>query len=109
GVYRVMLVAIDPSSCNVRDSSFMNIRVGDLQANLDFNYQKTGPCTSLQYLFTNLSTAPAAQPFTDTSFVWDFGDGSPLVQAGLNSITHTFPSPGPYTVILHLKDTAYCN
>ncbi len=109
GVFPVMLVAIDPNTCNIRDSSIMNIRVGDLRADLSFNFQKTGPCTSLQYQFNNTSIAPPTRPFTDTSFAWNFGDGSPLVVAGLQSITHEFPAPGPYSVILTLKDTSYCN
>jgi gliding motility-associated-like protein len=83
--------------------------VGDLQANVDFTYAKSGGCQSLQFDFTNTSQWPPSRPFTDTSFVWDFGDGSPLVIAGMNVVTHTFPTAGPYTVILTLRDTAYCN
>ncbi len=109
GTYRVMLVAIDPATCNVRDSSFMDIKVGDLKASLNFNFFKTGGCNSLQFQFNNTSIAPAIRPFTNTSFTWNFGDGSPLVIAGLNSVTHTFPAPGPYKVILSLTDTVYCN
>jgi gliding motility-associated-like protein len=110
GTYQVMLIAIDPATCNVRDTSYINIRVGDLRAILDFNAQKIGPCTSFQYQFNNTSLAPPSRPFTDTSFVWDFGDGSPTVVSGLTpAVTHTFPAPGTYNVILTLKDTAYCN
>jgi gliding motility-associated-like protein len=109
GLYRVMLVAIDPATCNIRDSSFMTIRVGDIQAILNFDFNKTGGCNSLQYQFNNRSFAPPVRPFTSTSFTWNFGDGSPPVIAGLNSVTHTFPNPGPYKVILSLTDTSYCN
>jgi gliding motility-associated-like protein len=109
GTYRVMLIAIDPSSCNVRDTAYINIRVGDLRANLDANYAKTGDCNSLSYVFNNLSTTNPIRPFTNTSFTWNFGDGSPRVEAGMNPVVHTFPAPGPYTVWLVLTDTAYCN
>lgn len=109
GNYRVMLVAIDPTSCNIRDTSYINIRVGDLKANLAMSYEKVGPCNALDFKFNNLSTTDISRPFSDTSFVWDFGDGSPTVRAGLNPITHTFPAPGPYTVKLMLNDTTYCN
>jgi gliding motility-associated-like protein len=108
GTYRVMLIAIDPTSCNVRDTSYINIRVGDLRATLDWSYGKTGSCNSLSYLFNNLSTTNPSRPFTDTSFIWDFGDGTRVV-AGMNSVTHTFPAPGPYNVRLILNDSAYCN
>jgi gliding motility-associated-like protein len=109
GTYQVMLIAIDPATCNIRDTSYIHIRVGDLRANVDFNAVKIGPCTSFQYQFNNLSVAPPSTPFQPTSFTWDFGDGSPTVVAGLNSVTHTYAAPGTYNVILRLTDTSYCN
>ena len=109
GTYRIMLVAIDSTTCNIRDTSYMNIYVGDLQAQVDFNAQKIGPCQAFQYQFNNLSVAPTVRPFTDTSFIWNFGDGSAPVVGGLNPVTHTFPAPGTYNVILTMRDTAYCN
>lgn len=109
GTYRIMLVAIDPATCNIRDSSYMNIRVGDLKANLAFTQTKLPPCNSFRYQFDNLSTTDPSRPFQDTSFVWDFGDGSPRVVSGMLPVLHTFPGPGTYTVRLILKDTGYCN
>lgn len=109
GVYEVMLIAIDPATCNIRDTSYINIRVGDLRADLDFTVRKLDPCTAFQYEFTNISTAPPTRPFTDTSFSWNFGDGSPIIVTGTDPVRHTFPGPGTYNVILTLKDTAYCN
>lgn len=109
GTYRVMLIAIDPASCNIRDTSYVNIKVGDLRANLNLSFGKTGDCTALDYQFNNLSTTLPIRPFTDTSFIWDFGDGSPQVVAGLNSVVHTFPAVGSYNVRLMLNDSAYCN
>src|SRR6185503_4650532 len=76
GTYRVMLVAIDPGSCNVRDTSYVNIRVGDLKADLQAAYQKLDPCEQFNYRFHNL-TPDVARPYTNTSFIWNFGDGSP--------------------------------
>ncbi len=109
GNYRVMLIAIDPASCNIRDTSYVNIKVGDLKANLDLSFGKIGACTALDYQFNNLSTTLPVRPFTNTSFTWDFGDGSSQVVAGLNSIPHTFPAVGSYNVKLFLNDSAYCN
>lgn len=109
GIYRVMLVAIDSNTCNIRDTSYINIKVGDLRANLDFDWDKLNPCDSLQYEFYNLSTAPPSRPFTATSFVWDFGDGSPRVIAGTGPVRHKYASAGTYNVKLVLLDTAYCN
>ncbi len=109
GVYRVRLIAIDLSTCNQRDTSYVNIRVGDLKANLAANYTKLPPCTAFQYRFDNLSTTDVTRPFQDTSFAWNFGDGSPSVISGMSPVNHTFPGPGTYKVKLILKDTAYCN
>lgn len=113
GVYRVMLVAVDPNTCNQRDSSFINIRVGDVRADLKPAWQPIGPgCPKFTYEFINNSTNTGPSPFADTSFVWDFGDGSPRVPAKIgaaNAVTHTYPALGTYLPKLILKDTAYCN
>ncbi len=109
GTYNVMLVAIDPTTCNVRDTSYVQIRVGDKKATLAMNAVKLDPCTAFNYRFDNLSVASPGTPFTNTSFVWDFGDGSPKIIAGLASQTHAFTNPGTYNVKLLLQDTAYCN
>ena len=107
GNYKVMLVAIDSTTCNIRDTSYVHIRVGDVQANIGFTPVKLNPCDSFKYRFDNTSTAPL--PFTNTSFVWDFGDGSPRIPAGMASMFHSYAAPGTYNVRLVLVDTNYCN
>ena len=114
GTYTAMLVAVDPGSCNVRDTSFMTIRVGDIKANLLPAWQPIGPgCPKFTYQFINNSTSSnPGFPFQDTSFVWDFGDGSPRVPALIgpgNAVTHVYPATGSYSAKLILKDTTYCN
>jgi gliding motility-associated-like protein len=107
GTYTVMLVAIDSTTCNIRDTSYVHIRVGDIRADINFNPVKLNPCDSFKYRFDNLSTAPLA--FTNTSFTWDFGDGSPRIIAGTASVFHSYKAPGTYNVTLVLTDTSYCN
>jgi gliding motility-associated-like protein len=109
GTYQVMLIAIDPNSCNVRDTSYLNIKVGDVRATLAIDAIKLAPCDSFRYRFDNLSFAPPGFPFTAQSFKWDFGDGSPLISAGTNSVFHNYPGPGTYQVKLILDDDRYCN
>ncbi len=113
GTYRVLLVSVDLNTCNQRDSSFVNIRVGDLRAFLRPAWQPIGPgCPKFTYEFINNSVTDISRPFQDTSFVWDFGDGSPRVQArigAINAVTHTYPALGTYLPKLILKDTSYCN
>lgn len=107
GNYIAMLVAIDSLTCNIRDTSYVHIRVGDIQATIIFNPVKLNPCDSFKYRFDNLSTAPRA--FTNTSFTWDFGDNSPRITGGMASVFHNYVGPGTYNVRLILTDTAYCN
>lgn len=109
GTYQVMLIAIDSTTCNIRDTSYTHIRVGDLQAFVDFIPVKQNPCDSFKYRFDNLSTAPPIRPFGPASFAWDFGDGSPIDTAGTESVFHNYVGAGTYNVILTMIDTAYCN
>jgi gliding motility-associated-like protein len=109
GTYRVRLIAIDSTTCNIRDTSYVTIRAGDNQATLAFTATKLPPCQSLSYRFDNISTAPSTQPLTAKLFIWDFGDGIRRNSTGLANITHSFPSSGTYKVRLILMDTSYCN
>ncbi len=106
GLFRVRLVAVDSSSCNISDTTFVTMRVRDDQANLAFTATKLPPCTSLAYEFNNTTTA--IKPFKSNSFIWDFGDGTKQV-AGIGIVTHTYSTPGTYDVKLTLVDTNYCN
>lgn len=109
GNYRVRLIAIDSNSCNVADTVYLNIRARTDKADVAFNSFKLPPCESLTYRFDNISTSPPAKPFSDSSFIWDFGDGSPRLVSGTASVTHPYVSPGTYNVRLVLVDTNYCN
>jgi gliding motility-associated-like protein len=109
GIFRLMLIAEDSTTCNIRDTAYLNIKVGDLRATLDFNQVKVGDCNLLDFRFDNLSVAPPSQPFKNNSFKWDFGDNSPLLTAGPGPVFHSYAAPGSYTVKLILDDTAYCN
>ena len=108
GTYRVRLIAIDSSSCNIRDTAYIDIRARNDEATLAFNFTKLPPCTALAYQFNNTSSAPAGKPFTDSSFIWNFGDGT-TAAAGTGIINHSYSAPGSYNVSLTLIDTNYCN
>jgi gliding motility-associated-like protein len=108
GLYPVMLVTIDSTTCNIADTSYKHIRVGDNKAFLDFISNKLPPCTNLTYDFTNTSTAVRGT-FQPNIFTWDFGDNTPLVVETARPVTHTFAGPGTYKVTLSLNDSTYCN
>lgn len=111
GKFRVMLVAIDSSTCNIRDTSYLTIKVGNNQALPNFNYKKVDPsnCNSLMYQFDNITIDPPGYPFGPKTFTWDFGDNSPRLVSSAPSVTHSYASAGTYNVKLILSDTTYCN
>ncbi|MGC4037259.1 MAG: PKD domain-containing protein [Chitinophagaceae bacterium] len=109
GNYLVMLVAVDSSTCNMRDTVYTRIRAGNKKAILGLNFTKLDPCDSFKYQFNNVSVAPADLPFTNRSFVWTFGDNTPPDTTGAGSVSHNYSAPGSYHVTLTLIDTNYCN
>jgi gliding motility-associated-like protein len=108
GSFRVRLIAVDSTSCNIRDTAYLTIHVRDDPADLNYTISKLPPCESLQYEFTNTSTFPPGKPFNTASFTWDFGDGT-IITPGAQTVRHAYVSAGTYITKLLLHDTAYCN
>lgn len=108
GTFRVRLISIDPESCNISDTSYLNIRVRDDESVIKMSYAKLPPCEALKYEFKNLSVAPPNKPFKPNSFIWDFGDGTTLVTND-ETVVHSFPTSGTYHIALRMVDTNYCN
>ncbi|MCW3079680.1 PKD domain-containing protein [Segetibacter sp.] len=110
GNYTVRLTSIDSSKCNIADTAFTVIKVKTDKGILGFTPQKLLPCDSFNYQFANTSyVSPSGRPFASNSFIWDFGDKTPPVVAGSETIKHSFPAPGVYKVKLVLRDTNFCN
>ena len=109
GSHRVMLIAEDSSTCNVRDTSYVTIKVGTNAAQAAFSWVKLPPCQNLSFQFSNTSTS-VGNSFSPQTFYWDFGDGSPVVVTDyVTAPQHTYAATGDYTVILTIKDTLFCN
>ena len=109
GFYLVRLIAIDSSTCNISDTAYTHIKVGDNKVFLDFISNKLPPCTNLSYSFTNTST-PTRGTFNPDIFTWDFGDNTPLVtQSQTPPVMHTYAGAGTYLVKLSINDSTYCN
>ncbi|WP_460572447.1 DUF7948 domain-containing protein, partial [Flaviaesturariibacter terrae] len=98
GTYRARLIAVDPNSCNVRDTSYVNIRVGVVKATPDFVFRKLNPCDSLKFEFTNTTIPQPGHPFTGSTFLWQFLDENLSFSSGAGTFTHSFPRPGSYRV-----------
>ncbi|MEO8415057.1 MAG: PKD domain-containing protein [Ginsengibacter sp.] len=109
GTFKVRLIAVDSTTCNIFDTAYTHIRVGDNKALLNFVPNKILPCTNLSYGFTNTSI-PTRGSFNPNTFTWDFGDNSALVISSQSPpITHTYAGPGTYIVKLSIDDTTFCN
>jgi hypothetical protein len=109
GTYLVRLIAEDSSTCNIRDTAFVNITAGNNQATPDFTFAKIAPCESLTMQYTNTSTA-AAGSFGPKTFIWDYGDGSQRdTTAFAPPRLHTYAAAGTYIVKLFIYDTSFCN
>ncbi len=109
GKFPVRLVAEDSATCNVRDTAYINIKVGNNQVLPNFTFAKIPPCQSLTMQYTNTTVASFGS-FGPRTFVWDYGDGSPRDTTGFNPPRlHTYAAPGTYKVKLFVIDTAYCN
>jgi gliding motility-associated-like protein len=108
GLYTLRLVSIDSTTCNISDTAYTHVRVGNNEVHPDFIALKTPPCTNLSYVFTNTTTAtiPSYKP---NSFLWDFGDGTPPVRAGFGNQQHTYAAIGTYIVRLVVDDSVFCN
>ena len=108
GTYLLMLVSIDSATCNISDTAYTNIKVGNNEVKPNFIALKNQPCTNLSYTFTNTTTA-AIPVYTANSFIWDFGDGTPPLRTGFGNQQHTYAAVGTYNVKLVVEDTVFCN
>ncbi len=110
GTYRVRLISVDSSTCNIVDTSYLTMRIRSDSAKLNLTFKKVGDCVSNTYQFDNRgSIHPPAKPFKSNSFKINFGDGSPTVVMGFDTINHNYPNPGIYKIVMTLVDTNYCN
>lgn len=108
GNYRLMLVSIDSTTCNIADTAYVHVKVGNNVVVPRFTPVKQPPCTNLTFNFINQTTA-ARPAYSSNTFVWDFGDGSTRQVAGFTNVLHTYAAPGNYKVTLLVDDSVFCN
>lgn len=90
GTYQVTL--LDSNICGI-DAATITIEIV-APPTADATAAPTDICEGESVIFTNNSSANA------TDFVWDFGDGTPLVYSGANTIEHVYQTAGDYTATL---------
>ena len=108
GIYKLMLISVDSATCNISDTAYIHVKVGNNEVHPDFIMVKNPPCTNLSYVFTNTTTS-TIPVYIPASFLWDFGDGSPLVRSGFSNQQHTYAAVGTYNVKLVVNNTVFCN
>lgn len=100
GTYTISLVITDPASCNIKDSSVTFITVYPKPVP-NFTLTKS-PCSN-----SITTTNSSVGSFTNNSFSWNFGDGSPVTTA--TNPPHTYLVNGNYTVSLTATDINGCS
>lgn len=110
GEYLVRLIAIDSATCNIADTVYQMIHMGNNRVKPSFIPVKQPPCDNLTYVFTNNSSTPVPGPFNPNIFTWDFGDNSTFVTNSFGDpVSHTYASPGTYKIKLTVTDVTFCN
>ncbi len=103
GVYsNIQLVITDPNGCTDTLVSPDSIYVTEVIP--DFSLMPNSGCTPLTVFFTDSSTSTYA---TIEDWIWDFGDGSPLI-VGTDTASHTFFDPGLFDIQLTVTDSLGC-
>lgn len=98
GTYDVMLIAVDSTTCNVSDTTYLTIQVGagaNVLADFDYELFSCG-----NYTLQTQNTSVGSQVYS-----WDFGDGN---TSTVTSPTHIYAGVGPWTITLISTDTV-CN
>ncbi|MFN3940913.1 MAG: PKD domain-containing protein, partial [Chitinophagales bacterium] len=101
GTFLVTLVVIDSQTCNIADTAYLNVVVFEDSIFAGFTVEEIFNCDSLTANFTNTSDVIAG-----TTYQWNFGDGYSSTEY---APSHTYSSPGTYTVQLIITNPNSCN
>ena len=101
GFFNVMYVAIDSSTCNIADTTYLTVEINQSESfSASIDFVPPPPC-GVDTMFVDLQ-------FTGTgadSLIWNMGDGTIYLDTSVN---HYYTIPGDYTISLYAVDTN-CN
>ncbi|HWG90309.1 MAG TPA: PKD domain-containing protein [Candidatus Thermoplasmatota archaeon] len=101
GNYRITLTVTDDDG--TADNTVLTLNVRRVPPKANFTYTPSVPVPNQPVVFMDASIySPESVP---TRWTWDFGSGSPVTTT-TNSVSHTFPVAGLYTVTLTVVDDA---
>lgn len=93
GIYNVMFVAIDSSTCNIADTVYFNVEL--IQAptfNASFNLPIIPPCSDPNAVTVNADVSGSGIDSTQ----WNMGDGT--IYTDLTTISHDYIAEGIYPI-----------
>jgi gliding motility-associated-like protein len=97
GNYTILLIVSDPAGCVPADTASAEVVVPEsIPVAVDMAVEQIGGCESLEIQGTNMSAGATWQ------WLWSMGDGT---QYDSFDVTHTYTTPGTYTVSLIANDT----
>ena len=100
GSFNVSLIATDSSTCNIADTTYINITVGTGNPVIaDFSHLQNANCDLFEVNTTNLSAGD------NLTFQWNMGDASIYLDS---NVLHQYSSMGTYLVTLVAQDSL-CN
>ena len=101
GTYTITLIANDPGTCNITDTTKQTITVAG-KPTASFTFSPTTPVENTPTKFTNQSSPDAV------SFVWNFGDGDSLQTNSRTDVSHQYNSTGTFNACLVAINAAGC-
>lgn len=101
GNYIVTLIAMDSLSCNLADTTFLPVTIGEPQViTADMVIQQMPDCDNIYMEGENLSTGQ------NIAFTWIFDDGTTSADT---NVVHNYTTPGSYNVQLIAYDPTGCS
>ena len=109
GSYVVTFIAIDPASCNIRDTAYFNVDIEQAPTfDASFNLPVIPPCSDPASVTVNASITGIGIDSTE----WNMGDGT--IYTNLNTIAHDYTTEGIYPIEViawdltcNISDTIY--
>ncbi len=101
GTFTVTLTVTD--SDNLTNTTFHDITIGGI---IRPNADAGGPYTGIEGQPVNFDGSLSNHVTAITNYIWDFGDGTPVMSDTIPTISHTYAQAGAYTVTLVVQDAA---
>ncbi|OQP61362.1 hypothetical protein A3860_06535 [Niastella vici] len=100
GTYTVTLIAVDSNTCNIADTTSMQINVYPKPV-AGFSFAPVPPTVNKPIIFTNLSTGGA-------EYKWLFGDGDSVIKKTMDTVSHQYNATGTFEACLVAYSTSGC-